>query len=341
MALRITHLATDIPWSEGDPLLGFKFAPNQTGTWVVGRFGNNKARYSINSDGWNAVRDYSRNRQPGTLRIAVIGDSFIEALNVSPEGAVAAVLEKNLSRISKVEVYPFGVSGASLSHYLVMMRYVRAQFSPDLYIINIVHNDFTESLSRSDRAVFYAVRPTHESYEEVPPKTHQVILSRRILGHSAIVRYLYSNLKIGRAYNVKRDNQQRQFEANIDVSTIDVGKMGGVVKYLFGKYLEEVNGDHKKLVLVIGTSRQSIYEGTHPQTSSVFQYNRLTTEVCRELSLHCLDLTDPFWEDFQQNKRRFNSVIDGHWDAYGHEIAAKAIDKFLLTEGLFPTPSMN
>jgi hypothetical protein len=63
----------------------------------------------------------------------------------------------------------------------------------------------------------------------------------------------------------------------------------------------------------------------------------LTAEVCHELSLHCLDLTDPFWQDFQKNKRRFNSVTDGHWNTYGHEVVAKAIEDFLLRNALFPT----
>lgn len=340
IVLRVTHLATDIPWSEGDRMLGFKYVPNQTGTWVVGRFGDDKAHYHINSDGWNATRDYNEQRNPGTSRIAVIGDSYIEALNVPPEAAVAALLEKRLSPISNVEVYPFGVSGAALSHYLAIMRYVRARFSPDLYIINIVHNDFEESLPIMGRAVFHAVHRVGNSYEEVPPKKYQPALFRRMMGHFATVRYLVTNLKLNNIaliQNLGRENQHQRFEANIDVSTMNVTEMRGLVEYLFKKYLQEVDGDRKKLVLVIDTPRQSIYEGASPKVSFPFQYNRLTAEVCQELSLYCLDLTDPFWTDFQQNKRPFNSVIDGHYNVYGHEIAAKAIENFLLSNALFPT----
>ena len=112
--------------------------------------------------------------------------------------------------------------------------------------------------------------------------------------------------------------------------------MRGLVKYLFGKYLQEVDSDPKKLALVIDAPREPIYKGSLPQTSSAFQYNKLTVEVCRELSLYCLDLTEPFAEDFQQHKQRFNSVIDGHWDAYGHEVAAKAFEDFLLRNAFLP-----
>ena len=138
---------------------------------MVGRFGDQKAPYQINSDSWKAIRDYSEKRHPGTVRIAVIGDSYIEALNAPPEAAVAAVLEKRLSRRGQGRGVSLRVSGASLGHYLAMMRYVRTRFSPDFYIINIVHNDFEDSLPRMDRAVFHAVRRAGDSYEEVPPRS--------------------------------------------------------------------------------------------------------------------------------------------------------------------------
>jgi len=340
--LRLTNLATDLPWVQGDPVLGFKFVPNQTGTWVVGTIGDNKAKYRINSDGWNAIADYREKRDQATTRIALIGDSFVEALNVPPEEAVSAVLERALSRSGKVEVYPFGISGASLGHYLAILRYVRQRFSPDLYIINIVHNDFHESLATADRSVFHGLRRTGSSYEEVLPQTYRPSSFRRIIGQSALARYLLTNLKlmsklenIGRMNSPSRGNQPRQFEANIDVSNINVKEMKRLLRFLVEKYLREVGDDPQKIVFVMDTEREKIYEGTHPRSTSAFQYNKLTSDICRDLSLYCLDLTDHFWEDFQRNKRRFNSAIDGHWNEHGHEVAASAIEGFLMRNHLW------
>jgi hypothetical protein len=36
--------------------------------------------------------------------------------------------------------------GVPLSQYLQMARYVRIHFNPDIFVINVVHNDFAESL---------------------------------------------------------------------------------------------------------------------------------------------------------------------------------------------------
>jgi hypothetical protein len=338
--LRVTHLATEVALVQGDPQLGFKFIPNQAGTFVVGRFGDDKARFQINSDGWNSTRDY-RQDHAAAIRIAIIGDSYVEALNVQPTNAVAAVLEKALSHRSEVEVYSFGISGASLSHYLAIMRYVRSRFSPDLYIVNIVHNDFHESLATADRAMFHGLRRAGSSYEEVPPTIYQPSLFRRIAGRSAMVRYLTMNLKVRfEPKDISRIHdlwgKTHRFAANIDAAKIDVRETKDLVNYIFKKYLQEAEGDRRKLVLVLDAPRQPIYEGMHPHTSLAFQYNKVVAEVCRDLFLYCLDLTDPFWSNFQRNRRRFNSVIDGHWNAYGHEVAAKAIEDFLFKNLLFP-----
>jgi len=240
--LRVTKLATDIPWSEGSRVLGFKFTPNQTGTWIVGKWGDNKATFHMNSDGWNAVRDYTAQKIPGTTRVAVIGDSYVEALNVEPAAAMSAVLENaRLQRGLKIEVYPFGISSASASHYLAMMRYVRARFSPDLYIVNIVHNDIQDSLAATtgDRAIYFGVRQDGDSFEEVPPKIYQPSLLRRIIGHWAIARYLYVNL--GLTWKLQRQNQPRQFEANIDVTKM-MGTQEGrqLTKYIFANTLTKL-----------------------------------------------------------------------------------------------------
>jgi hypothetical protein len=145
------------------------------------------------------------------------------------------------------------------------------------------------------------------------------------------------NLTVQRiSFASKNPNKPQQFEANIDVATIDTSAIKDVVKYLFSKYLEEVEGDRKKLLLVVDTPRKRIYEGMHPQSSPAFQYNILTSQICRALSLYCLDLTNKFLADFQLHKKRFNSPIDGHWNAYGHQLVAKAIEDFLMRNALFP-----
>lgn len=333
--VRIAGLATDLPYQKGDQFQGFVFIPNQKGTSVVGKWGDHKAKFNINSDGWNAVRDYTPQRSAGTTRLAVIGDSIVLATNVDPSSSMSAFLERALlKRDMNVEVYPFGQWSASASHYLVMMRYVRKRFSPELYIITIVHGDISESIADPARSIYFGVRENGDSFEEVPPQPYQPSSNRRLIGHLAIARYLYQNLQIRRLFQEK-ERAGHQFEANINVGQMmERDKAKRLTTYIFEKYLHEVGDDRRRLLLLMDAVREPIYAGIHPNTTAAFQYNRIVSETCQELALYCLDLTDAFWSDFQVNKRRFNSVIDTHWDEYGHEVVAKAVEDYLLRNDL-------
>ena len=342
IVLRVSGLATDVAFVEGDKELGVKFIAKQAGTYVIGAFGEIKARYQINSDGWNAIRDFKGNRDLKVMRIAVIGDSYVEALQVPPEEAMSAVLEKSLLHKFSLEVYPFGISGASLSQYLATMRYVRNRFNPDLFIINIVHNDFQESLTRNGQAHFHSVRKSGKGFEEVKPVMYKPSLAKRLFARSAVVRYFFLNLNLGFKYNQfvriltqGPEDDKKEFEANIDVGKSNPETIKGVVTYIFEKYLQEVEGDRKKILLVMDSPRSKIYEGVHPKNTRVFEYNKIFSDVCNSLSLYCLDLTEAFWMDFRQNKRWFNSKVDGHWNKYGHSVAANKIETFLLENGFF------
>lgn len=67
-----------------------------------------KSRFHVNNVGFNNLRDYSKLRRFGTHRIAVVGDSFVEAFHVDVENAPGTVLDRTLQRPGlDVEVYTF------------------------------------------------------------------------------------------------------------------------------------------------------------------------------------------------------------------------------------------
>lgn len=70
------------------------------------------SHYSINSEGW---RDNERSvkKPKGVMRIAIVGDSYIEALQVEKEKMISSRVEEMLNRDgkqkSKFEVLLFGL----------------------------------------------------------------------------------------------------------------------------------------------------------------------------------------------------------------------------------------
>jgi hypothetical protein len=102
---------------------------------------------SINAQGWNSTRpDYRQARSEGVTRIAVVGDSYVHGAFVDVDKGFPHLLEAGLRGAgANVEVYRFGMDGAPLSQYLNMMRREVLDYSPDIVVVPLIHNDFDES----------------------------------------------------------------------------------------------------------------------------------------------------------------------------------------------------
>ncbi|MGI2903491.1 SGNH/GDSL hydrolase family protein [Tolypothrix sp. VBCCA 56010] len=93
----------------------------------------------INSDGFSD-REHTKVKPENTLRIALLGDSFVEALQVPLEQGFAAVIERELSSCQtlagqKVEVIKFGVSGYGTAQELITLREKAWKYSPDIVLL--------------------------------------------------------------------------------------------------------------------------------------------------------------------------------------------------------------
>ena len=87
-------------------------------------------------------RDYerSKNKPENGLRIALLGDSFTEAIHVKLEDTYGAIIEQNLQQCpvvkdQKVEVMNFGVQGYGTAQELMTLRHHVWDYSPDLVIL--------------------------------------------------------------------------------------------------------------------------------------------------------------------------------------------------------------
>ena len=83
-------------------------------------------------------------RKPANAwRIAVLGDSYAEAMQVAMEDSFPAVLEHELGNCpslqgKEVEVINFGVSGYGTAQELLTLRHRAAQYQPDLVLLAFV-----------------------------------------------------------------------------------------------------------------------------------------------------------------------------------------------------------
>src|SRR6185295_10022540 len=105
----------------------------------------------INNDGLRD-REHSKAKPPGTIRIAVIGDSYPEALPVSLEEAFWSVMAGKLDQCgvfgtNKVEVINFGVSGYGTAQELLTLRERVWTYAPDVVMLTVTtNNDVSDNL---------------------------------------------------------------------------------------------------------------------------------------------------------------------------------------------------
>lgn len=146
-------------WYIEDPDLAGRLRPGARG-WFR-KEGNTYVR--INNAG---LRDgeHAKAKPPGVLRVAVLGDSFAEAMQVDQEHTFWSVLERRLNACAarKVEVLNFGVSGYGTAHELIQLRRDVWQYDPDIILLafftgNDVRNNQRE-LNENAPAPYYSVR---------------------------------------------------------------------------------------------------------------------------------------------------------------------------------------
>jgi len=95
----------------------------------------------INSDGFRGP-DYPKAKPPGVVRVAVIGDSYAEAIQVDENKTFTAVTGRELAdcpllKDKRVEAMNFGVDGYGTAQELITLQRKVWAYSPDIVVLAI------------------------------------------------------------------------------------------------------------------------------------------------------------------------------------------------------------
>ena len=130
-----------------DPVAGYALEPGAEG-WQTKE---GRAYVRVNSDGLRD-REHAKQKPADVLRVALLGDSYAEALQVNWEDAFPPLLERRLSQCPAVggravEVINFGVSGYSTAQELLTLRARAWDYSPDVVLLLVTtNNDVTDNV---------------------------------------------------------------------------------------------------------------------------------------------------------------------------------------------------
>jgi hypothetical protein len=173
------------------------YTPDATRGWalrpgVEGWYRKEGASYvRINGEG---LRDgeHSKEKPAGTVRVAVLGDSYAEALQVEQGEAFWSLMESRLQACAafggrRVEVVNFGVSGYGTAQELFTLRERVWDYSPDIVLLAITTNndliDNSRALKGTDEMPYFVLREGRlvldDSFRENPSfRWRQSALSR-------------------------------------------------------------------------------------------------------------------------------------------------------------------
>jgi hypothetical protein len=146
--LRLAGVKYDASFYRLDRDLGYELRPRAQG-WNVKEHEN---YVRISSQGLRD-REFARQRPADVIRVAVVGDSFSEALEVDQDATYWSVMERELNRLlpagsPRIEVMNFGVDGYGLAQEYWVIQHKIWQYDPQIVILSGTLHSF---ILRSNR----------------------------------------------------------------------------------------------------------------------------------------------------------------------------------------------
>lgn len=298
----------------------------------------------INAQGWNSTKkSYKEEKTEGTLRIAVIGDSYVQASAVNTSEAFAEVIEQELNKNGhKSEVYRFGIDGAPHTQYLYMLRNEVLKYKPEIVVVQLIHNDFDESyrfLYGRYSSSFMKVNLEGDTIKEVDPTPYKPGLIDKLKNIRTMRFFYYQtglSVHIRRFINLTKDEEAIKTKAPkhgfiqsaIDVRNItELEKIKKAANYTLNeiKKLSEKHGF--KLLVTMDPVREAVYSGISAEEYEANQLNIIAKEATDKYNISFLDLKNAMTKHYKENNKKFEFPWDWHWNKLGNEVVGKAIAK--------------
>lgn len=298
---------------------------------------NSRSRY-VNQFHWNNYgyfdHDYDLRKSPDTYRIVVIGDSYVEAVQVPLMGSFHKRLESYLNEIAKLgldtkfEVIALGNSGTGqMAHHKVLRKAVD-KYSPDMVLITLCSNDFCD---------------------DDPELNTEFLLSSRALV-SARFRRLVTHGYFAMAFGLKRLEEIRANRINISPELLqwareDIPRIETAWTRTLGKIRESRDFCQDRgipfILIYLGSeievnhaidpentvARLKAMGGPHEYISwDINKSVRRVDAFCKENDILMISLLEPL---ISAQKDTGYLVFGDHYTMFGHQVAARALSSAL------------
>jgi len=178
--------------SELDPVLGTTLKKNKAYTY----FNEGFSMGYTNKFGYYGP-GYSEERTNNSLRIALMGDSYVEGHQLFDRNHFRSILEREISKKTnkKVQVLNFGMSGFDLNDsYCYYMNFAN-KFKPNLVVYVLESSDFERYSNKDRRPTCYIDNDSLKiSYDFRKSKSYNFAKQTSFIrGRSQVIRLIYND----------------------------------------------------------------------------------------------------------------------------------------------------
>lgn len=289
-------------------------------------------------------------KPPGTVRVAVMGDSMIASIAVIEDELMTTKLERQLNESfpsTRWEVMNFGVGGASPAQGIALYRELVRKFDPDIVLSCFyVGNDLADNSNRlsNDPRIYFDL-DEDGNYRQLPYSVSRSRASRWLNRYSRFYVWQKRATKIARVSvrDATKGVAPRKLVFAAEESD-DVAHAWMLTSKAFETLQAEVTSHGRMFGVVVVPTWLQIYqesfrnlmESAPEQTRSfdAMHPERRLRGICDRLGIACWTLTDDFLAESPSRSRRATNewlFLDGagHLNERGNTVAARSLYRFL------------
>lgn len=301
---------------------------------------------SFNSAGMRD-REHALDKPAGVYRVLVLGDSFMEALQVEFEASLPSLLEHSLAERTgkRIEVINAGVSGWGTGDALRYLSEYGLRYQPDLVLVAMtLHNDVDDNL----RAEWFAL----QGDSLVERRRFQMSTSRyRVVQLKAFLASRFQTYQLWR--KVRRRGDIRRVGTLLDEHIIQLFRAPPSERIVSGYRLTELllqrmdsvsKANRAGMAIVLLPLRVQLTDSSFAEfvrTAGVADSEmppekpqRFMTAAGQRLGVSVIDLLPAFRQWTAAGRPPLYLEHDGHWNSTGHRLAASTVMEGLLGLGV-------
>jgi hypothetical protein len=302
----------------------------------------------INSQGFHDS-EFKIEKDKDVFRIAIIGDSFVEARNVSIADSFQQILEEKLNKEMgdrEFEIYAFGIAGnGTFKNYLYLNQYI-LEYDPDLVILSFLpFNDFRDDYLLADK-IFDGNGNIKTSLS----------LQKRVISSSAFLTWLDYKIQLAKT-GENLNNLKNVFSKNDSDATLPFDFQVFLKDYPTGwddiweleydlvrQFKETVETSGSKFMVISLNDTWRAHPALLAQDEQYSAYLRdfeldldkpekILNEFLEQENISYLNLK----KSLEERLKREDTLIffypcDGHWNTTGNKWAGESIFDFLNKE---------